>query len=81
MKVAVIRATDSPMHAISEEAGMCYGKTDYNPKRVERCLRNGHTSVAEHVRGNQPILSGAAHASPHGQLLGHEPALLRDRRR
>lgn len=49
MKVAVIRATDSPMHAISEEAGMCYGKTDYNPKRVERCLRNGHTSVAEHV--------------------------------
>lgn len=49
MKVAVIRATDSPMHAISEEAGMCYGKTDYNPKRVERCLRNGHTSVVEHV--------------------------------
>ena len=49
MKVTVIRATDSPMHAISEEAGMCYGKTDYNPKRVERCLRNGHTSVAEHV--------------------------------
>ncbi len=49
MKVTVIRATESPMHAISEEAGMCYGKTDYNPKRVERCLRNGHTSVAEHV--------------------------------
>lgn len=49
MKVTVIRATESPMHAISEDAGMCYGKTDYNPKRVERCLRNGHTSVAEHV--------------------------------
>ena len=49
MKVSVIRATTGPMHAISEEAGMCYGKTDYNPKRVERCLRNGHTSVAEHV--------------------------------
>ena len=49
MKVSVIRATTSPMHAISEEAGMCYGKTDYNPKRVERCLRNGHTSVVEHV--------------------------------
>lgn len=49
MRVTVIRATDSPMHAISEEAGICYGKTDYNPKRVERCLRNGHTSVAEHV--------------------------------
>lgn len=49
MKVTVIRATESPMHAISEEAGMCYGKTEYSAKRVERCLRNGHTSVAEHV--------------------------------
>ena len=49
MQVTAIRATEQPMHAISEEAGMCYGKTDYNQKRVERCLRNGHTSVAEHV--------------------------------
>ena len=49
MRVTVIRATESPMHAISEEAGMCYGKTEYSEKRVERCLRNGHTSVAEHV--------------------------------
>lgn len=49
MKVSVIRATTGPMHAISEAAGMCYGKDDYNPKRVERCLMNGHTSVAEHV--------------------------------
>ena len=49
MKVSVIRATTGPMHAISEGAGMCYGKDDYNPKRVERCLMNGHTSVTEHV--------------------------------
>lgn len=49
MKVTAIRATESPMHLVSEAAGMCYGKDDYNPKRVERCLRNGHTSVAEHV--------------------------------
>ncbi len=49
MRVTAIRATESPMHAISEEAGMCYGKTEYSEKRVERCLRNGHTSVAEHV--------------------------------
>lgn len=49
MNVSVIRATTSPMHAISEAAGMCYGKDEYNQKRVERCLRNGHTSVAEHV--------------------------------
>ena len=49
MNVSVIRATTSPMHSISEAAGMCYGKDDCNPKRVERCLMNGHTSVAEHV--------------------------------
>lgn len=49
MKVSVIRATTGPMHAISEAAGMCYGKDDYNPKRVRRCIANGHTSVAEHV--------------------------------
>lgn len=49
MRVTAIRATESPMHVISTAAGMCYGKDDYNPKRVERCLRNGHTSVAEHV--------------------------------
>lgn len=49
MKVSVIRATTGPMHAISESAGVCYGKNDYNPKRVRRCIANGHTSVAEHV--------------------------------
>lgn len=49
MNVSVIRATTNPMHVISEAAGMCYGKDDYSKKRVERCLRNGHTSVAEHV--------------------------------
>ena len=46
MNVSVIRATPNPMHEISEAAGMCYGKDDYNPKRVRRCIANGHTSVA-----------------------------------
>lgn len=49
MQVTAIRATESPMHLVSEAAGMCYGKDDYNPKRVRRCIANGHTSVAEHV--------------------------------
>lgn len=49
MKIMVIRATESPMHAISTAAGMCYGKDEYSSKRVKRCLRNGHTSVVEHV--------------------------------
>ena len=49
MRVTVIRATESPMQLISEAAGMCYGKAEYSAKRAERCLRNGHTSVAEHV--------------------------------
>ena len=49
MKATVIRATESPMQLISEAAGMCYGKGDYNPKRVRRCIANGHTSVIEHA--------------------------------
>lgn len=49
MNVYVTSATPNPMHAISAAAGMCYGKDEYSAKRVERCLRNGHTSVAEHV--------------------------------
>ena len=49
MQVTAIRATESPMHLVSEAAGMCYGKGDYNPKRVRRCIADGHTSVAEHV--------------------------------
>ncbi len=49
MQVTAIRATESPMQLISEAAGMCYGKGDYNPKRVRRCIENGHTSVIEHV--------------------------------
>ena len=49
MKVYVANATPFPMHAISAAAGMCYGNDEYSSKRVKRCLRNGHTSVAEHV--------------------------------
>ena len=49
MKATAIKATESPMHLVSEAAGMCYGKDDYNPKRVRRCIANGHTSVVEHV--------------------------------
>lgn len=49
MNVYVTNATPNPMHTISSAAGMCYGKEEYNSKRVVRCMRNGHTSVAEHV--------------------------------
>lgn len=49
MRVTVIRATESPMQLVSEAAGMCYGKDNYDPKRVRRCIANGHTSVTEHV--------------------------------
>ena len=49
MKVDVIMATESPMHLVSEAAGMCYGKDEYSAKRVKRCIANGHTSVTEHV--------------------------------
>lgn len=49
MQVEVIAATQSPMDVISVAAGVCYGKTNVDSKRVERCFRNGHLSVFEHA--------------------------------
>ena len=49
MQLTVISATPNPLHVISEAAGICYGKSDYSPKRVQRCIANGHMSVVEHA--------------------------------
>lgn len=49
MQLTVISATTNPLHVISEAAGICYGKSDYSPKRVQRCIANGHMSVVEHA--------------------------------
>ena len=49
MQVEVITATQNPMDVISMAAGVCYGKTNVDSKRAERCFRNGHLSVFEHA--------------------------------
>ena len=49
MEVTVMDATCNPMTVISLAAGTCYGKANADPKRVRRCIENGHMSVAEHA--------------------------------
>ena len=49
MNVTVESATKNPIELISQAAGMCYGKDDVRPSRVMTCVKNGHTSVIEHV--------------------------------
>lgn len=49
MNVNVISATPYPMSVISQVAGVCYGKTNIDPKRVQRCFSAGHLSVFEHA--------------------------------
>ena len=48
MKVSIISATPNPMEVANAAAAICYAKDDYSPKRVERCVRAGHTTVIEH---------------------------------
>ena len=49
MKVEIMQATPNPLDLISLAAGCCYGKDDISHKRAKRCIRQGHTSVAEHA--------------------------------
>lgn len=49
MKVTIEAYTPNPCEVISKAAGICYGKTDFSMKRIERCFRNGHMSVFEHA--------------------------------
>lgn len=49
MKVTLKFATPEPVHAANDAAALCYGKEDYSPKRVKRCIGMGHDSIAEHV--------------------------------
>lgn len=55
MNVTVESATKNPIELISKAAGMCYGKDDVRPSRVMTCVKNGHTSVIEHVSATLKI--------------------------
>lgn len=72
MEVKIIRTTPRPMEAISQAAGICYGKDNYSKKRVETCAKNGHLSVFEHAYVSF-IASGISRACSH-QLVRHRMA-------
>lgn len=73
MKVRVLASTSKiPAQIISLAAGTCYGKDDTSWKRVERCYKNGHLSVFEHVLVSFKI-EGISRACSH-QLVRHRLA-------
>lgn len=72
MKVTVKNAPKNPMSLISEAAGTCYGKPDVKPSRVSTCVKNGHTSVIEHVSVTLEI--GGISRSCLAQLTRHRMA-------
>lgn len=49
MEVKIIAATEKPIDVISLAAGTSYGKDNVSLKRVESCVKHGHTSVIEHA--------------------------------
>lgn len=49
MKVSVMSATDKPIDNVSLAAGGCYGKTNVSAKRIQSCVKSGHTSIIEHA--------------------------------
>lgn len=49
MEVRITSATEKPIDVISLAAGTSYGKDNISLKRVETCVKHGHTSVIEHA--------------------------------
>lgn len=72
VKVTIISATTNPMEVASTAAGLCYGKTDYSPKRVRNCVRMGHTSIIEHCVVTF-LVEGISRSCSH-QLVRHRIA-------
>lgn len=49
MEVKIMAATEKPIDVISLAAGTSYGKDNVSLKRVESCVKHGHTSIIEHA--------------------------------
>lgn len=47
MEVTVMSATEKPIETCSLAAGGCYGKDNVSRKRLESCVKSGHTSTIE----------------------------------
>lgn len=65
-------ATEKPIDIISLAAGTSYGKDNVSLKRVESCVKHGHTSVIEHAYITFRI-DGISRACSH-QLVRHRLA-------
>lgn len=72
MDVSIINATPSPLHVISQAAGICYGKNDYSFNRVRHCFNHHHMSPFEHATATF-LVSGISRACSH-QLVRHRLA-------
>ena len=72
MEIKVISAIEKPIDAISLAAGTSYGKDNVSLKRVESCVRHGHTSVIEHAYITFRI-DGISRSTSH-QLVRHRLA-------
>lgn len=72
MEVKIISAIEKPIDAISLAAGTSYGKDNVSLKRVESCVKHGHTSVIEHAYITFRI-DGISRACSH-QLTRHRLA-------
>lgn len=72
MEVSIRSKTPDMVGAISEAAGLCYGKDDKSVKRVRACYKVGHTSVLEHASVSF-LVKGISRACSH-QLVRHRMA-------
>lgn len=72
MKVTIISATPNPMEVANTAAAICYAKDDYKAKRVENCVRAGHTTVIEHCVVTF-VAEGVSRSCSH-QLVRHRIA-------
>lgn len=72
MSIEIISATESPIDVISLAAGNCYGKDNVSAKRVNTCVKAGHTSVLEHASVTFRV-DGISRACSH-QLVRHRMA-------
>lgn len=72
MKVSIRSKTPDMVGAISEAAGLCYGKDDRSVKRVRSCYRVGHTGILEHASVSF-LVKGISRACSH-QLVRHRMA-------
>lgn len=72
MEVTIRSKTSDMIGAISEAAGLCYGKTDRSVKRVRNCYKVGHTGILEHATVSF-LVKGISRACSH-QLVRHRIA-------